>query len=69
MTDAAPLILTDQEREWLAGSIPADLALQKIVKNHYNEHCVNCGRFIGSHSLKAARKCVRETWEKGEQDA
>jgi hypothetical protein len=62
------LILSDQEREWLHGGIPIDLALQKILKNHFSEKCITCGKFIGNHSLKAARRCVLTEFKKSKSE-
>lgn len=57
--DLAGLILTDEEQEWFHGGLPIDLALQKIIRNHHSERCVTCSRFIGSHTVKAAKKCIQ----------
>lgn len=67
--ESSGLILSDEEREWLQGGLPIDLALQKIMKNHYSERCITCERFIGNHSLKAAKRCIKDEFKKGIPDA
>lgn len=62
-----PLLLSDDERRWLM-ELPIGLALQKIIKGHWEERCFTCGRFIGNHSIKKAKKCVTAQWKKEKQD-
>jgi hypothetical protein len=52
-----PILLSDEERRWLV-ELPINLALQKIIKGHWQERCFTCGSFIGNHSIKKAKKCV-----------